>query len=203
MGGLNPEEARFLRRLVRREEAAFSRFVEQHKAMVLRCTRSILLDDAEAEDAAQDAFVQIFKKIGEFRGESSLKTWVYRIARNIALNRTRSLARRNHGRHQELDGALESQQYTAEMAPSLRADPVREQELRELASSLERALASLDAGWREVLVLRDVEELSYEEIADALELPVGTVKSRIFRARAALRQTLEEMNRGTHTRSEA
>lgn len=196
MRDLDPEEARFLRRLVRREEAAFSRLVEQHKAMVLRCARGILLDDAEAEDAAQDAFVQVFKKIGEFRAESSLKTWIYRVARNTALNRTRALARRQHGLHETLDGASDVQQVGAESALSLRSDPVREAERQELASSLQEALASLEPAWREVLVLRDVEELSYEEIALALELSLGTVKSRIFRARAALRQKLEELNEG-------
>lgn len=179
------EDERFVRRLVRRDEAAFSVLVERYQAMVLRCTRQVLGDAAEAEDAAQDAFVVIFKKIDSFRGESSLKTWVYRIARNTALNRARALSRRLP----RATSTHENDAATWEETPaSRRFDPVDHAERTELASSLREMVGRLDESYREVLVLRDVEELDYEEIAQILELPLGTVKSRIFRARAALRQ---------------
>lgn len=190
MRGLDLEDERFLRRLVRRDEAAFSILVEHYKSMVLRCTRSILHNPAEAEDAAQDAFVMIFKRVDTFRGESSLKTWVYRIARNTALNRLRSLSRRHYAGHESLDSVRELAQ-DPDDSPSRRTTPEGDLERRELASSLNSHLDSIDATHREILILRDVEELSYDEIAVALDLTVGTVKSRIFRARAAMRQRME------------
>lgn len=193
MRGHDDEDERFLRRLIRRDEAAFSAFVERYKAMVLRCTRSVLRDEADAEDAAQDAFVVLFKRIHTFRGESSLKTWVYRVARNTALNRARARARRHHDAHEPLDAGHEAG-IGEHVAPSLRLDPAADSERRELASSLNQELDALDPSFREILILRDVEELSYDEIAELLELAVGTVKSRLFRARAAMRQRMEAID---------
>lgn len=195
MSELAGEERRFLRRLRRRDEVAFTELVERYKAMVFGVSYRLLQNRSDAEDVAQDVFVTVFKHVDGFREESSLRTWIYRIALNLSRNRLRARARRGHGAHDSLDeDAALLDERRSERPDSFGEDPTRLLERREAASLLHQGLARLSSDAREVLVLRDLEELSYEEISLVLGVAEGTIKSRIFRARAALRQTMETLH---------
>lgn len=161
--------------------------------MVFGVSYRLLRDSEEAEDLAQDVFVTVFKRLDTFRGESSLRTWIYTIALNLSRNRLRTRDRRSYRDHQSLDEHTDAIQLAAGPRPeSFGDDPTRGVDRREALVALNRALDALAPDAREVLVLRDLEELAYEDIAALLDLPIGTVKSRIFRARAALRQLMGE-----------
>jgi RNA polymerase sigma-70 factor (ECF subfamily) len=147
----------------------------------------------EAEDLAQEVFVQVFKAIDQFRGESKLSTWIYRIAVNLCKNRTKYNSRRHAGRQEDVD-ALSDRAAFSSAKGVIVSDVARPDELVEgmqLEAVVKRAIAQLEPEFRGVLILRDVEDLSYEEIASITGLPDGTVKSRIHRARARLRALIE------------
>jgi RNA polymerase sigma-70 factor (ECF subfamily) len=148
----------------------------------------------EAEDVTQEVFVQVFKAIDQFRGDSKLSTWVYRIAVNLCKNRSKYLSRRHAGEQDELESMAERVPLH-EAKGVTTSDVGRPDELvagHEVERVVQKCIAKLDPDFREVLVLRDVEDLSYEEIAQITGLPDGTVKSRIFRARAQLKACVEE-----------
>jgi len=189
-------ERRFLRRLKRRDEAAFSELVEQHKRMVFAVTLRMLGNPDDAEDVAQEVFVSVFKGLDSFRDESSLRTWIYRIALNHARNRLRTRARRAWDAHQSMDDRpwFDAQPAYAESPASVAGDPVRAAEQRETADQIERGLAALSDDARQMIVWCDLEGRSYDEISELLNVPTGTVKSRIYRARAALRKNMEEQD---------
>ena len=150
--------------------------------------------NAEAEDVAQEVFVTIFKSIGGFRGESKLSTWIYRIATNHCKNRVKYLDRRARGKKTELDelsehGAVES----ASMSSSAQVSrPDEQAEANQIESIVRAAIAELDEEQRELVVLRDVENLSYEEIQQITGLVEGTVKSRLHRARLQLMKAVQK-----------
>lgn len=194
MSELDADDARFLRRLRRRDERAFTALVERYKGMVYGVCVRFVRDHAEAEDLAQDVFVAVFKKIDSFRAESSFTTWIYQIALNLSKNRLRAMQRRHASAHESFDqdthaGALFA--FRAHDGNMRTGDPVRDAMESERAAHLDRALNRLDESFREVLILRDLEDLDYDQIARVLGVAAGTVKSRLFRARAALRQALE------------
>jgi len=182
----------YLARLRARDESAFEELVRTEGDRVYSLVLRLVADRAEAEDIAQEVFVTVFKSIDTFRGESKLSTWVLRIAANHAKNRIKYLSRRaNDG------GGLEnaSEQALADLgkAPvsSHQRAPDQLLEAAESRSALERAIGKLDEDHRLVVILRDVEELSYEEICEITGLPEGTVKSRLHRARSALKHLLQ------------
>lgn len=178
-------QQRLLTKLRRRDEAAFTEFVRLYQDRVFALCFRMLNNRAEAEDVSQDVFVSVFKNIDGFRGESLLSTWVFRIAANHCRNRLRYLSRRNHGRNSSLDDHYETEVHEPLGQPVPRPD--RMAEARQLETAIAQALASLEEDQRLIVILRDVEHLSYAEIGEILELPEGTVKSRLFRARLALR----------------
>jgi RNA polymerase sigma-70 factor, ECF subfamily len=170
------EEA-LVARLRAGDGAAFEQVMRRHNGRLFRVARTILRDDAEAEEALQDAYLRAFAGIGAFKGEASLATWLTRIAINEALMRLRR--RRDTS---ELDFE------TPDPAPSPEQNAAR----RELRGLVERALDSLPADFRAVFILRAVEQMSVEEAAAALGIPQATVKTRFFRARRHLRDLLGE-----------
>jgi RNA polymerase sigma-70 factor (ECF subfamily) len=188
------EEHELIERLRRRDEAAFNVFVLTYQERVFRLLLRMLGDRAEAEDLAQEVFISIFKAIEGFRGESQLSTWVYRVAANHCRNRIKYLARRRRHLGGEFDEEIEVGKDVAG-APQRPTAPDRLLEARETESTLQAGLLALDEEQRELLVLREVEHLSYEEIMEILGLPEGTVKSRLHRARAALREHIERHER--------
>ena len=162
---------------------AFGTLVTRHQDRLVRFVRAMMSsapDRDAAEDVAQEAFLRAYRALGQFRGQSSFRTWLYQIATNVA--RTHSAKRRDRKETQEPD------------APHERDRPSGENiERRVIAhDQLRRALAELPDDWREALVLRDIEGLEYKEIADLLKIPMGTVESRIFRGRQRLKAALME-----------
>jgi RNA polymerase sigma-70 factor (ECF subfamily) len=186
------EEARFIAQLVARDEQAFSALVRAYEQRVFALILRMLGNRAEAEDLAQEVFVQVFKAIGTFRSESKLSTWIYRIAINLCKNRRKYLRVRHTSDQDELDAHEER---PATTSPATAAQVDRPDEMmagRQVERIVQRAILALEPTFRECLVLRDVEELSYEEIGQITGLPEGTVKSRIHRARAQLKELVEE-----------
>ena len=188
------DERRLLERLWRRDEGAFNELVRAHQAQVYRLLLRMLGDAAEAEDVAQEVFVSVFKSIESFRGDSALATWLYRIAANHGKNRIKYLARRARGTEQSLDDLSE-----ARLAPALTArpdGPDQVVESMEAGTHMEQAFAGLEAEQRLLLTLRDLENMSYEEIRQISGLPIGTVKSKLHRARMALHERFLSLQRG-------
>jgi RNA polymerase sigma-70 factor (ECF subfamily) len=185
-------EARFIERLSARDERAFNELVEAYEQRVFRLLFRMLGRRDEAEDMAQEVFVQVFKAIGQFRGESKLGTWIYRIAVNLCKNRIKYLSRRHTGEEDELEPAAERAPLDGgkgvTFGETSRPDHVLEG--LEVERIVKECITELDADFREVLVLRDVEDLTYEELCEVTGLPDGTVKSRQHRARSMLRKAV-------------
>ncbi len=170
-------------------EDACTRLVSDHQRMVYQLAVHLLGDQQEALDLSQEVFLRVFRTLGQFRGQSTLKTWIYRIVINQAANRRRWWRRR----HRSQQVALE--EHTAahgEIAETRRSgDPDQVLREREVARRVWSALDQLPFDQRAVIVLREIDGLSYDEIADSLGVAVGTVKSRLARARRGLRAALE------------
>lgn len=183
------DEEQLLQGLRTGTESAYETLILQFEQPIFNLVSRLLKDQNEACDVVQEVFLKVFRKIKAFRGQSSLKTWVYRIAVNEAHNHSRW-----HGRHRRpevgLDGPEESRSYV-DTIPAQGESPFDYVLDRENQALLEEALAGLNPSFRTVVVLRDIEDLSYEEIAAVLQVPMGTVKSRILRGREALREELE------------
>lgn len=192
---MGDDEAELIARLRKRDEAAFNALVRLHQHAVFRLLARMLGDEAEAEDVAQDVFVTVFKAIDGFRGESKLSTWIHRIATNHARNRMKYHGRRRRGTERELDDATQETSAAPETGSRL-ARPDHEVEGRQAETHLQRALAELDEEQRTLVVLRDLEHLSYEEIIEITGLPSGTVKSRLHRARTSLHERYRALSEG-------
>lgn len=171
------------------DESAYEALIAGYQQPVYNLVCRLLNEPVDACDIVQEVFVKIFRKIGAFREESSLKTWIYRIAVNEAYNHQRWFGRHRKqevGLDEEDDGNLS---YSNTLADPGRSpyDCLADQEQQAL---VEGALSRLNPSFRSAVVLRDVQGLSYEEIADILQVALGTVKSRILRGREALRKDL-------------
>lgn len=170
------------------DESACARLVSDHQRMVYQLALHLVGDPQEAMDVSQEVFLRVFRTLSQFRGQSSLKTWIYRIVLNQASNRQRWWRRRFRAFQVGLDDHVARHGDLPERRRTAHPDEVMVQ--RETADRVHRALASLPFDQRAVIVLREIDGLSYEEIAEALGVPVGTVKSRLGRARAELRSRL-------------
>jgi RNA polymerase sigma-70 factor (ECF subfamily) len=189
------EEARLVERLIARDERAFNALVRGYERRVFALVLRMLGSRAEAEDLAQEVFVQVFKGIGSFRGESKLSTWIYRIAINLCKNRGKYLKVRHAGEQDQLE-EVQDRAALGEVGRS-HANVARIDRPDEMVAGkqveriVQQAILELEPSFRECLVLRDVEDLSYDEIGAITGLPEGTVKSRIHRARAQLKELVE------------
>ncbi len=163
------------------EARAFEELVIAHQHRVYGVALRMLRDAAEAEEIAQEVFVRAYRGIASFKGEAKLSTWLYAIASRLCLNRLAHSSRRLDRRGDETRNRL------AEPG----ADPSADLERSEVEAALHRAIAELPEERRIVVILRDLEGLDYEEIAAALDLPLGTVRSRLHRARTDLKDKLE------------
>jgi RNA polymerase sigma-70 factor (ECF subfamily) len=184
-------ETQFIERLRAGETAAFDRLVHERSGEVYALLYRLTEDAEEARDLTQETFLRVFQSIDRFRGDADLKTWIYRIALNQARNRWRWWKRRRRDATVSLDATagLDAQPLDA-LLRDAGASPEQETLLREREMVLRRALRALGRSYREVVVLRDVEGLTYEEIATTLEISIGTVKSRLSRGRQELRRKL-------------
>jgi RNA polymerase sigma-70 factor (ECF subfamily) len=170
--------------LRRRDEAAFNQFVRTHQATIYRLLVRLLGDGAEAEDVAQEVFVSAFKAIGDFRGDAALATWLYRIAHNHAINRIKYRARRASDAQRPLDERMQVPALGALGAPPALPDALLEAQQAE--RDVRRALLMLEDEQRLLVSLRDIQHSSYEQIRQLTGLPIGTIKSKLHRARSAL-----------------
>lgn len=184
----NPD-ADLVARIGRDDHAAFEALMRRYNGRLFRVARAILKDDAEAEDAVQDAYLEAFRHIGEYRGDAQVSTWLTRIAINQALMR-----RRRHKRERDVlqfpgntagapgnEGAMMDRRAESPATATLRG---------EIRKTVERRIDELPATFRAVFVMRDVEEMTVQETADCLGIPPATVRTRLFRARALLRDAL-------------
>jgi RNA polymerase sigma-70 factor (ECF subfamily) len=175
----------------RGESDAFDELVRRHQGRALNVAFQVVRNREDAIEVAQDAFVKVYQHIGEFRGECEFTTWLHQIVINLARNRYRWWSRRGADKTVSFDQPLDSDDGPMTREPAgLSVAPDDVAGHREFALAIARHMERLPARHREVLVLRNVEDLSYEEIAVALRCSVGTVKSRIARAREALREAM-------------
>src|SRR5437667_8032515 len=188
-----PSEDQFLEKLRRGDALAYERLVAENSGDVYALLYRLTTDAEEARDLTQETFLRAFQSIERFRGDSSLKTWIYRIAINQARNRWRWWRRRKRDVTVSLDDkhGPSEQPLSASLRDEDAPDPEQETLAREREGQLREALLGLRSAYREAVILRDVEGFSYEEIATTLEISIGTVKSRLSRGRLAMRRKLE------------
>jgi len=183
-------EASLVQRCTSGEDAAYAELVTDHQRMVVQLAVNLLGDRDEALDLSQEVFLKVFRTIHRFRCQSSLRTWIYRIAVNQARNRHRFWRRRHRADQVSLDAHVAAH---GEFLSGGLSRPDRVLDQKELANCLQSALDHLPFDQRTAIVLREVDGLSYEEIAFSLGVAIGTVKSRLTRARQALRLELREV----------
>ena len=186
-------DALFLERLRRGDANAFERLVEERSGEIFGLLYRLTESRDEAKDLTQETFLRAFQNISSFRGDSDLRTWIYRIAINQARNRWRWWRRRRRDATFSLDStdAGGRQSLLATLKSDKARDPEQDTLAHERESALRQALGTLRRVYREAVILRDIEGLAYEEIALALDISIGTVKSRLARGRQELRRKLE------------
>jgi len=170
------------------EPAAFETLMRRHNRALFRTARAILRDDAEAEDALQEAYLQAYRAIGGFRAEAKLSTWLARIVANEALMRVRKRARR--AEIVPLQAGISETEINEIPDENMNDTPERSAQRSEMRQLLEAQIDSLPDDYRVVFVLRAVQEMSVEETAETLGIPQATVRTRLFRARSLLREGL-------------
>jgi RNA polymerase sigma-70 factor (ECF subfamily) len=188
--GVDASDLELVRRAQRGERGAFDLLVLRYQHKVIKLVARLLRDPTEAEDVAQEAFVKAYRALGSFRGDSAFYTWLYRIAVNTARNAMASRQRRPLDYEAELS---EGEQSTVESRLRHTDTPEATVLSEEIRETVNRAVAALPEDLRTAIILREIEGLSYEEIAAAMDCPVGTVRSRIFRAREAIDRSLHPL----------
>lgn len=187
-------DAEFLEKLRLGDAEAFDTLVVLYINDIYRLLFRLTADEQEAQDLTQETFLKALKAIKNFRGESSLKTWLFRIAINTSRSRFRWWERRKLHLIISLDSNDEKDNWSNRLSSYEFLDPEEELLRKEKESILLKALRLLHKKFRDAVVLRDIEGLSYEEIAEILQTNVGTVKSRIARGRLELRKKLSEFD---------
>jgi len=177
-------------RVQKGDKTAFDLLVRKYQHKVAKLVSRYVRDRREVEDVTQEAFIKAYRAIGGFRGESAFYTWLYRIAVNTAKNYLESQSRRPPGSDMEIEGAE-----LIESGEGLRdqATPERQMLTDEIATTVHRVLELLPPDLRTAITLREIEGMSYEEIAEVMDCPIGTVRSRIFRAREAIDRELRPL----------
>ncbi|HVS56440.1 MAG TPA: RNA polymerase sigma factor [Casimicrobiaceae bacterium] len=184
------DDAELVGRIAGHDQAAFEVLTRRHNGRLFRVARAILKDDAEAEDALQDAYLDAYRHIGDFHGGARLSTWLTRIVINQALMRLRK-----HKRDRIVvpfgDGSgTEPDQAEADVADERSESPPGATLRAEIRRALERRIDELPTAFRTVFVMREVEDMTVDETAECLSIPAATVRTRLFRARALLREAL-------------
>jgi len=170
---------------------AFEQLIEPHVGRLYNYLARMVGDPFDAEDLTQEVILRAHRAIGSFRGGATFQTWLYRIATNIAVDALRRRGRRS-ARVSSLDDPLQAEEgAVARDVPDTQRDPQQLAEASELVEEVQKAISELSPKLRAVVVLFDLQGLTYEEISQALRLPLGTVKSRLFNARSRLKQILE------------
>ncbi|MGE0580957.1 MAG: RNA polymerase sigma factor RpoE [Steroidobacteraceae bacterium] len=198
--GADESDLSLVRRVQRGDKGAFDLLVLKYQHKVVKLVMRYVRSPAEAEDIAQEAFIKAYRALPQFRGDSAFYTWLYRISINTAKN---ALAARERS-PVEYDLDLQDNESSWEAQSRLR-DPDTPEGLvltEEIRQTVNSAIEQLPEDLRTAIVLRELEGLSYEEIAATMECPVGTVRSRIFRAREAIDRRLREVFEGGLGRAE-
>ncbi len=179
-----------VQRVQRGDKRAFDLLVLKYQHKIIHLVNRYIKDAAEAEDVAQDTFIKAYRALADFRGESAFYTWLYRIAINTAKNYLLTRARRNYDLEVEVQDAEQ-----VENAPQLKDYDTPDGHLlsEEIYAAVQDTIESLPDEMRVAIMLREYEGLSYEEIATAMDCPIGTVRSRIFRAREAIDEKLKPL----------
>ena len=173
------EEQDVIQRVLAGDTDAFELLVRAHEKLVYNLALRMLHNEQDALDASQEAFFRAYRGLSSFRGDSKFSVWLYRLTSNVCLDMLR-----RQGRTETV--SLTPEEGEERSLPDDRFDPERELEKKELRRAVREGLQSLDPAFREALVLREINGLSYEEIGQVMDLEPGTVKSRIFRARRKL-----------------
>ena len=181
MASDSTSDADYVRRLQRGETEAFEMLVRRHEKTIFNLVYRMLGDYDEAAEVSQEVFLSAYRAIGQFRGDANFSTWLYRIALNHTSTRRKTLIRR-----QQRNVAIEDTEPVRDLQPG----PAEAMEKKEIRERVQRALNSLEPDDATVILLRDLQDIPYEEVARLLEIPVGTVKSRLHRARQALKSQL-------------
>lgn len=182
----------FISRCQKGDAEAFGVLVERYQKKMFNIAYRMIGDYEEAGEVVQEAFLSAFRAIKKFRGESTFVTWMTSITLNHAKNRLKKIKVISHYEPVSLDEAFEAHDGAPRFDPPAREISALEQfQKKDLQEAVQEAINSLDEEFREALILRDIQELSYEEIGAILNIPDGTVKSRIFRARETLRERLK------------
>jgi len=191
--GIRTQESELVAELRAGSEEAYAWLIAEFSQPIYNVTYRILADPADAADTTQEVFLKVFRGIGRFHGESSLKTWIYRIALHEAANR-----RRWWFRHKSRETSIEPNPELSLLSPKLedclvdRAEsPFELAAHQEVRTRVEAELAQVAEPYRTTVILRDLEEMSYEEIAEIMQVSLGTVKSRLTRGRMALKERLK------------
>ncbi len=187
-------DAELVKRFNAGDEAAFTEIMNRYYGKILGLALNLLRNRADAEEIAQDTFLRVHRGLANFRGDSSLATWLYRIALNLARNRYWYFFRRRRQDSVSIDRPLgeETGATLGDFIAADRGDPAQQTVTNEFAELISTCMEKLDSRHREILTMRNSLHLPYEEIARALAINVGTVKSRIARARESLRKLLAE-----------
>ena len=183
------DDLRLIEGLRAAEESAYEVLIQRFQGPVYNLAWRLLNDPADASDVVQEVFLKIFRNVGSFRGDSTLRTWVYRIAVNESHNRRRWLFRHRRG-ETGIEESYDDSDVRERPLMDEGETPFDFTVNREAQILLEEGLEAINPVFRAALVLREMEDLSYEEIAAVLEVSIGTVKSRILRGRDALRRYL-------------
>lgn len=173
----------------RGDSGAFEQLVARYEKKVFNLAYRLTGNRNDADDIAQEAFLKVYTSLREFRGEASFSTWLYRVVSNACLDELRKRSRR---RAVSLDNPISPDDPSPRQTPSDRPEPGDSLERAEVRAAVQRGIASLSPDHKIVLVLRDIQGMPYETISEALRMPVGTVKSRLNRARSSLKQKLSE-----------
>ena len=174
-------DAECVRRVQQGDTDSFEILVRRHQRTIFNLVYRLLGDYDEAAEVAQEVFLSAYKSIGQFRGDANFSTWLYRIGLNHASTRRKSL-NNTQQRHVPLDGT--------EVIADGAVDPAKSFEHKEIQQRVQQALNSLDPADARIILLRDLQDVPYEDVAEMLDIPVGTVKSRLHRARQALKANL-------------
>ncbi|OPX95696.1 MAG: ECF RNA polymerase sigma-E factor [Syntrophorhabdus sp. PtaB.Bin006] len=173
---------------------AFEVLVERHQKKMLNIAYRMTGDYEEACEIVQEAFLSAYKAIKKFRGEATFTTWLTSITINHAKNRLKQIKMRSHYEGPSIDDPIQTETGLLTHEPPSLETPVTERlEQKEIQAKVQECVNSLDNEYREVLILRDIQGFSYDEIRDILKIPDGTVKSRLFRAREAIKTCLTKV----------
>lgn len=188
--GERASDEELVKRIQSGDKTAFDVLVRKYQHKIVNLVFRYVHDHSIAMDLAQESFIKAWRGLATFRGESAFYTWLYRIAINTAKNHLVAEGRRPQGIGVD---AQDAEQTMGDAMPSDIATPERELLGEEIHGIVQRAIDNLPEDLRTAIVLREIENLSYEEIAEAMECPIGTVRSRIFRAREAINQELKPL----------